>query len=94
VPDGSLAENASLEIRSVAAQSASETIGLSEAKAARRLAEFGEDALPDARINALLRLLSYFWGPIPWTIEIGALPSAAVQHWAHFAMIVAMLLAP
>ena len=35
---------------------------------------------------------SYFWGPIPWMIEIAALLSAAVQHWADFAIIVVMLL--
>jgi H+-transporting ATPase len=71
---------------------AREAAGLSEAEAARRLAEFGENALPEAHVSAFLRLLTYFWGPIPWMIEIAALLSAAVQHWADFAIIFVMLL--
>jgi H+-transporting ATPase len=74
-----------------AAAPPTEALGLSEAEAARRLAEFGENALPETRVSALLRLLSYFWGPIPWMIEIAALLSAAVRHWADFAIIFAML---
>lgn len=75
-----------------AAPSGPEAIGLTEADAARRLAHFGANALEEARVSALSKLLSYFWGPIPWMIEIAALLSAAVQHWADFAIIVVMLL--
>ncbi len=71
---------------------ADEAAGLSETEAARRLAEFGENILPEAHVSGLVRLLSYFWGPIPWMIEIAAVLSAAVQHWADFAIIFVMLL--
>jgi len=69
-----------------------ESTGLTEEEAARRCARFGENALAEKQVNALVKLLSYFWGPIPWMIEIAALLSAAVQHWTDFAIIFVMLL--
>ena len=69
-----------------------EAVGLTEAEAARRLAQFGENALAETHVSAFARLLSFFWGPIPWMIEIAALLSAAVRHWADFAIILVMLL--
>jgi H+-transporting ATPase len=91
VIDGSGAAGVSLETRA-AAPSSGEDLALSEAEAARRLAEFGENALPEAHVSAFIKLLTYFWGPIPWMIEIAAALSAAVRHWADFAIIVVMLL--
>jgi H+-transporting ATPase len=88
--DSSQAASVLLEARAAAAPP-TEALGLSEAEAARRLAEFGENALPEAHVGALMKLLSYFWGPIPWMIEIAAVLSAAVRHWADFAIIFAML---
>jgi len=40
----------------------------------------------------LLKFLSFFWGPIPWMIEVAVVLSAVVRHWADFAIIVVMLL--
>ena len=37
-------------------------------------------------------LFSYFWGPIPWMIEVAAILSAAVRHWSDFFIIVALLI--
>ena len=74
-----------------APESAHDAVGLTDAEAARRLAQIGENALADTHVSALAKLLSYFWGPIPRMIEIAALLSAAVQHWADFAIIVVML---
>lgn len=67
-------------------------IGLTEAEAARRLVQFGENALAETHVSALAKLFSYFWGPIPWMIEVAALLSAVVRHWADFSIIVVMLL--
>jgi H+-transporting ATPase len=39
-----------------------------------------------------LTFLSYFWGPIPWMIEVAALLSAVVRHWTDFAIILVLLL--
>ncbi len=66
--------------------------GLSGAQAAARLAKDGPNALPEEKAHPLLKLLSYFWGPIPWMIEIAAVLSAGVHHWADLAVISAMLL--
>ncbi len=66
--------------------------GLSGGEARRRLERFGPNALPKPHVSALIRLLRYFWGPIPWMIEVAALLSALVGHWPDFGIIVALLM--
>ena len=68
-----------------------EAAGLSETEAARRLAQYGENALSEHHVGVLERLAHFFWGPIPWMIEIAALLSGLLQHWADLAIILAML---
>jgi len=65
--------------------------GLSSAQAEERLQQYGPNALQEKKTLPLLRLLGYFWGPIPWMIEVAAILSAVVQHWADFAIILALL---
>ena len=65
--------------------------GLTEQEASARLARYGENALSEHHVSALARLASYFWGPIPWMIEVAAILSAAVRHWDDFGIIVVML---
>ena len=48
--------------------------------------------VPEEKANPLLKFLSYFWGPIPWMIEIAAILSAVVRHWADFWIIGVLLL--
>jgi H+-transporting ATPase len=66
--------------------------GLTSAEAQRRLEQYGENALVEHQVSALERLARFFWGPIPWMIEVAAVLSGAVQHWADFAIILIMLL--
>ena len=66
--------------------------GLSPSEAGRRLEHYGFNELPEERTNPLLRLLGYFWGPIPWMIEIAVVLSALVRHWPDFFVIVALLI--
>ena len=66
--------------------------GLSSTEAQARLAQTGPNAIAEVRTSLLARLLAYFWGPIPWMIEIAAALSAAVGHWEDFGVIAAMLL--
>ncbi len=66
--------------------------GLSEAEARRRLAEHGPNAIVEQHTSPLVKFLSFFWGPIPWMIEVAAVLSAAVQRWEDFIIIVIMLL--
>ena len=65
--------------------------GLSAAEAQQRLAHYGPNALVEEKAGTLQKLLSYFWGPIPWMIEAAAVLSALVRHWADFGIIVTML---
>jgi H+-transporting ATPase len=66
--------------------------GLSEAEAAQRLQEHGPNAIEEEGTSPLLKFLSFFWGPIPWMIEVAAVLSASVQRWDDFAIIATMLL--
>ncbi len=66
--------------------------GLSSQEAAQRLEQYGPNALQEKHVNPLLKFLSYFWGPIPWMIEIAAILSATVRHWSDFIIIVALLI--
>ena len=67
------------------------TVGLTQAEAEQRLAQYGENALAEHRVSALERLLRFFWGPIPWMIEIAAVLSAVLGHWDDLAIVLAML---
>jgi H+-transporting ATPase len=70
---------------------ASSTKGLSTAEAQNRLAQYGPNALEEKKTHPLLQFLSYFWGPIPWMIEVAAVLSALVKHWADLIIIVSLL---
>ncbi|WP_235285153.1 plasma-membrane proton-efflux P-type ATPase [Thalassospira sp. HJ] len=65
--------------------------GLAQDEVSRRTEQFGENRLKDDQTSALKKLLSFFWGPIPWMIEGAAILSAVVQHWSDFAIIMVML---
>ena len=66
--------------------------GLSSADARARLAQYGSNAIREEKKTLFQRLLTYFWGPIPWMIEVAAVLSAAVQHWEDFSVIATMLI--
>lgn len=65
--------------------------GLSREEATRRLSRFGENRLAESRESPFSRLVRFFWGPIPWMIEIAAVLSAVVRHWADLGIILLML---
>jgi len=66
--------------------------GLSGDQAQQRLERYGPNSLEEEETPLWKRLLSYFWGPIPWMIEAAAVLSAVNQDWKSLAVIVAMLL--
>ncbi|MFM2486450.1 plasma-membrane proton-efflux P-type ATPase [Celerinatantimonas yamalensis] len=67
--------------------------GLSQAESQKRLAQYGPNELTEKKTNLLLKFLSYFWGPIPWMIEIAVILSGVVQHWPDFFIILFLLVA-
>ncbi len=67
--------------------------GLSQAEASKRLAQYGPNEIEEKNTNALLKFLSYFWGPIPWMIEVAVVLSGVVRHWPDFFIILLLLLA-
>ncbi len=66
--------------------------GLTAEEAARRLQEYGPNLLEEQKSSWLKILLGYFWGPIPWMIEVAAILSALVRHWPDFFIILALLI--
>ena len=48
--------------------------------------------LADFHVSLWRRLLGYFWGPIPWMIEVAGILSAVNKDWKSFFVIIAMLL--
>lgn len=70
---------------------ASSAKGLTTAEATKRLEHYGPNALAEKRVNPLLHFLGYFWGPIPWMIEIAAALSAVVRHWPDLIIILVLL---
>jgi len=66
--------------------------GLCQTEAQKRLSQYGYNELAEEKVNPLLKFLSYFWGPIPWMIEVAVILSAIVRHWADFWIILVLLL--
>jgi len=66
--------------------------GLTSSEAQNRLQQYGYNEIAEKKVNPLLKLLSYFWGPIPWMIEVAAILSAVVHHWEDFWIIFALLM--
>jgi H+-transporting ATPase len=67
--------------------------GLTAAEATKRLAQYGANEIEQKKTNVILLFLKYFWGPIPWMIEVACVLSAAVRHWPDFCIILLLLIA-
>ena len=74
-------------------QLASSPDGLTQAEAARRLVKYGPNEIAEKKTNPLLKFLLYFWGPIPWMIEVAVVLSGIVRHWPDFFIILVLLIA-
>jgi H+-transporting ATPase len=66
--------------------------GLSSSEAAERLEKYGPNSIEEKKVNPLRKLFGYFWGPIPWMIEVAAVLSVVVRHWADLIIILVLLL--
>ena len=82
-----------LPLAEVEKKLASSPEGLTQAEAQKRLAQYGPNELTEKKTNLFLKFLSYFWGPIPWMIEIAVILSGVVGHWPDFFIILVLLVA-
>ncbi len=90
---GSVNDLKSLPMDNVEKQLGSSPDGLTQAEAVKRLAQYGPNEIAEHKSNPLLKFFSYFWGPIPWMIEIAVILSGVVGHWPDFFIILVLLLA-
>ncbi|WP_291859523.1 plasma-membrane proton-efflux P-type ATPase [Marinilabilia sp.] len=67
--------------------------GLTQVDAKKRLDQYGPNEIEEKKTNMFLKFLTYFWGPIPWMIEIAVILSAVARHWPDFLIILVLLLA-
>jgi len=73
--------------------------GLKPDVAARRLAKFGPNALPEKKVNPILEFLMFMWNPLSWVMEAAALvaifltiPGGKTPDWEDFLGILLLLL--
>jgi H+-transporting ATPase len=65
--------------------------GLSSDEALKRLDEYGFNEISEKKKNPIVKFLKYFWGPIPWMIEIAIVISAIIGHYADLIIITVLL---
>jgi H+-transporting ATPase len=83
----------SLPLAEVEKRLSASTDGLTQAEATKRLTQYGPNEIEEKKTNALLKFLKYFWGPIPWMIEVAVVLSGVVRHWPDFFIILVLLVA-
>ena len=83
----------SLPIPEVQKKLGSSPDGLTQAEAEKRLTQYGPNEIEEKKTNLFLKFLSYFWGPIPWMIEVAVILSGVVRHWPDFFIILLLLVA-
>ena len=66
--------------------------GLSTEDANQRLLKYGPNTMEEEEESIFKKLFLFFWGPIPWMIEIAAVLSAILSRWDDFIVILAMLI--
>jgi H+-transporting ATPase len=66
--------------------------GLTSTEAARRLAEFGPNAVVEERVHPLVQVARHFWAPVPWMLEAAIALQIAIGERLEAAMIAALLI--
>jgi H+-transporting ATPase len=81
-----------VDIKTLLEKLSSSKNGLSSSEAEKRLSEYGPNEIIEKKVNPILKFLGYFWGPIPWMIEIAAILSLVIRHLEDFWIIIALLM--
>jgi H+-transporting ATPase len=66
--------------------------GLSSGEAARRLLEYGPNAVVEEQIHPLAQIASHFWAPVPWMLEATIVLQIVVGERLEAAMIATLLI--
>ncbi|MGA7954331.1 MAG: plasma-membrane proton-efflux P-type ATPase [Gloeobacterales cyanobacterium] len=82
----------SLPMPELQAKLGSSPDGLTQAEAQKRLTQYGPNEIAEKKTNPFLKFLTYFWGPIPWMIEVAVILSGVVGHWPDFFIILLLLI--
>lgn len=81
----------SLPMAELMAKLNTSTDGLTQAEVRKRLTQYGYNEFEEKTTNPFMKFLTYFWGPIPWMIEVAVILSGVVQHWPDFFIIFLLL---
>lgn len=65
--------------------------GLSGEEAARRLAQFGPNAMAEEHLGPARRVLRHFWAPVPWMLEATIALQLAIGERVESLMVAALL---
>lgn len=65
---------------------------MSSEEVAQKLKRFGLNEIPEKKVSPYRKFLGYFWGPIPWMIEVAAILSIIIAHYEDFAVIFTLLI--
>jgi H+-transporting ATPase len=65
--------------------------GLTSEEAARRLTEFGPNAVPDTTLNPFRMALEKFWTPVPWMLEAAIVLQLALGEYVEAAAVAGLL---
>jgi H+-transporting ATPase len=65
--------------------------GLGSDEAKTRQQKYGMNDISEKKANPLIKFLLYFYGPIPFMIEVAVILSAVIGHWEDFFIILALL---
>jgi H+-transporting ATPase len=77
--------------KSIDEKGTEKTKGLTGQEVIHLQEQYGFNDIPEEKKHPLLKFLGYFWGPIPWMIEIAAILSAYISHWDDFSIILLLL---
>jgi H+-transporting ATPase len=65
--------------------------GLTDQMVEKKLQQYGENILEEKKESLFKKIFSFFWGPIPWMIEIAAILSGVLKDWPDFILIMVLL---
>jgi H+-transporting ATPase len=75
-----------------ALEQTSATSGLTAEEAARRLKQFGPNAVPDATPNPFRMAMEKLWAPVPWMLEAAIVLQTVLGEYVEAAIIFSLLI--